>query len=138
MRYLAIDLGTKRCGVAISDRTNTLACPYNTIAFKNYNELGNEINYIISENNITDFIVGYPKNMDGSSGFATKRFDELKDYIDTKNIKIHLVDERLSTVFAQSLLHSAGKNEKNSKKIIDTVSATVILDTFMKGIQNGK
>ncbi len=138
MRYLAIDLGTKRCGVAISDRTNTLSCPYNTISFKDYNSLATELNKLLKDNNVTDLIVGYPKNMDGSSGFATKRFEELKNYLDLNNIKVHLVDERLSTVFAQNLLRDSGKNTKNSKGIIDTVSATVILDTFMKGLQNGK
>ncbi len=139
-RYLGLDLGTKNCGIAISDKTNIIACPLKTIRYRenDYDYLANEINEIIKNNDITDLILGNPKNMDGSSGFATKRGELLLEKIENKDIKIHLIDERLSTVYAQNILHDAGKDIRKSKKIIDTLSACLILETFMKKVENGK
>lgn len=140
MRYLAIDLGTKTCGIAISDRSNILACPYNTIRFNSndYESLAPNLQMIFKEENITDLIIGKPKNMDGTSGFATKRSDELLTFLDTTNINIHYIDERLTTVLAQNIMRENGRNTKKSKKDIDTVAATLILESFMKAVNNGR
>ncbi len=140
MRVLALDLGTKRCGVAITDQSNTIACPVKTISYKSedYDFLAKEINSIILENKVTDLVIGKPKNMDGSEGFATKRSDELLKFINKEGINIHFEDERLTTIFAQNILHFNGKDTRQSKKVIDTLSACLILETFMKRVENAR
>ncbi len=140
MRYLGLDIGVKRCGIAISDKTNLLATPYKTVSYnyEDYQNLANIIDEIIKLNNITDLVIGMPINMDGTKGFAAKRSEGFKDYLKTETINIHYIDERLTTVSAMNILHENGKNEKNGKKVIDTLSACLILEIFMKRIENEK
>lgn len=134
MRILGLDLGTKTCGISISDKTNIIATPLETIKFKenDYNFLSEYLTKIISEENITDVVIGKPQNMDGSSGFATKRSDEIMPVLKKMKVKVHYIDERLTTIQAQKILHNVGKDVKKSKKIIDTVSACLILEAFLK------
>lgn len=138
MRYLAIDVGTKTCGVAISDKTNVLATPYKLINYlkDDYLTLARELKNIIKEESITDLIVGYPINMDGSHGFATKRVDTLVSYLKDININIHYIDERLTTVDSINILHNVGKTTKTGKNVVDIISAVLILESYLKGINN--
>ena len=138
MRYLGLDLGTKTCGVSISDKSNTIATPYKTIRFKeeDYISLFNELKEMINENKITDIIIGDPINMDGTRGYATKRSDELISYIKPLNINIHYVDERLTTKIAEDLLKNSEKRYKKQKKLVDEVSASIILADFLNRVPN--
>lgn len=139
MRYLGLDLGTKSCGIAISDKTNILSTPKDPIFYEReeYEKLHEKLLPIIKENNITDVVIGLPKNMDGSLGFAAERSINFAQVLKEDGLTIHFVDERLSTVEAMSILHFTGKTEKNSKKVIDSVSANIILETFLRGQKNG-
>lgn len=132
MRCLSIDLGTKTCGVAISDKTNTIAVPYDFIKFKenDYNELAIKLNKIIENEIITHLIIGKPINMDGSHGFATKRSDELIKYLN--NVDIKYIDERLTTKSAIDILHNVGKKVENNKEKLDVISAILILENYLK------
>ncbi len=134
MRILALDLGTKRCGVAISDKTNIIACPHSLLSYYNedYKNLADQLQVILEDNCITDLVIGKPINMDGSSGFATKRGEILLEFLNTENINVHFIDERLTTVMASNILRESGKDTRKSKKIIDTLSACIILETYMK------
>lgn len=141
MRYLALDLGTKTCGVAISDKTNMLACPYKTIRFNNgdYELLFSELIEIFSKEKITHVIIGKPYNMDGTSGFATKRSKNLVDFLLQNNISHSFIDERLTSVFAGKILESNGLDNRKSKKLVDTVSACLILESYLRRLDlNGK
>lgn len=135
MRYLGLDLGTKTLGIAISDKTNSLACPLKTIRFNEneYESIIDELILIIKENNITEIALGLPKNMDNSEGFASdrsKRFKSiLEKYVD---IPVTFIDERLSSVEAHNILFGLGKKNQVRKKIVDEVAATIILENFMK------
>ncbi len=139
MRYLGLDLGTKSCGIAISDKTNILSTPKDPIFYEleEYEKLHEKLLPIIKENNITDVVIGLPKNMDGSLGFAAERSINFAQVLKEDGLTVHFVDERLSTVEAMSILHFTGKTEKNSKKVIDSVSANIILETFLRGQKNG-
>lgn len=139
MRYLGLDLGTKSCGIAISDKTNILSTPKDPIFYEReeYEKLHEKLLPIIKENNITDVVIGLPKNMDGSLGFAAERSINFAQVLKENGLTVHFVDERLSTVEAMSILHFTGKTEKNSKKVIDSVSANIILETFLRGQKNG-
>ena len=138
MRYLGIDLGTTSCGIALTDKTNTISYAKEPIFFNkdDYSKLYLEILKIIKDNNITDIVIGLPKNMDGSMGFAADRSLNFANYFNEDNVKIHFEDERLTTVEALGIMHFNGKNVKNSKKIIDSVSAQLILESYLKRSKN--
>lgn len=139
MRYLGLDLGTKTLGVSISDKTNSIASLLKVIHFKSedYNIALNELKGIINDYNITDIALGYPKNMNNSCGFAAERSLNFKKLIEKNiDIRVHLVDERLTTIQAENILINASKSRKERKKIIDGVSACLILESFIKERKN--
>lgn len=139
MRYLGLDLGTKTCGVAISDRTNTLATLKEVLRFKNedYESIIPKIKQIVLENNITDIALGLPKNMDNSFGFAAQRSLKFKNMLEENlDVNINLIDERLTTTQAENLLISMDKSRDKRKKIIDGVAACLILESFIKERKN--
>jgi putative Holliday junction resolvase len=138
MRYLGLDLGTTSLGVSISDKTNTLVSPLKLIKFKkeDYNSALKEILNVIKEYNITEVVLGLPKNMDGSLGFASERSLKFKELLENQNIIVHLEDERLTTVSAINILKDNGVTKINTKGQTDIVSAILILETFLKRIEN--
>lgn len=104
MKYLAMDLGTKRLGLAIST-SGVLTTPYKLISFKTYEEARDEVIKIIEKEKITCLVLGLPKNMDNSMGFASERSLNFKKLLEEKcSLPVNLVDERLSTVEAESIL----------------------------------
>ena len=126
-------------GVAISDRTNMIASPIKVIRFKDIANSVAEIVEIILKNEITDVVIGLPKNMDGTLGFASKRSEDFSKFLETKvDVKIHFVDERLTSVQAENILINRDYSRESRKKIIDEVAAVLILESFlnMKGDKN--
>lgn len=139
MRYLGLDLGTKTLGLSLSDKTNTIATPYETIHFKENEYAGvlKSLEKIVKEKEITDFVLGLPKNMNNSLGFASERSLEFKKILEEYfSLPVHLVDERLSTVEAEKILLLSDKSRKKRKKVIDNVASSLILETFLKGRKN--
>ncbi len=135
MRYLGLDLGTKTLGTSVSDRTNTIASPYKTIRFssENYESVLEELKKIVKELEITDFVLGIPKNMNNSLGFAAERSISFKTLLEQNfSMPVHLVDERLSTLEAEKILISSNKTRKKRKKVIDNVASSLILETYLK------
>ena len=136
MRYLGLDLGTKTLGVALTDKSNTISTPLKTIRFEfeKYESVLEELEEIITKNNVSEIALGLPKNMDGSMGFASDRSLNFKKLLEDnfKDIKVTLIDERLSSIEAHNILSGNGKKEKEKKKNVDAVAATIILDTFLK------
>ncbi len=133
MRFLGLDLGTKTLGLAVSDKTNTIATPYQTLHFEAYEELIEILKKIVLEKEIGGFVLGYPKNMNNSLGPAVERTNLFKESLEENfDLPIFLIDERLSTVEAENLLISMDTKRKKRKKIIDSYAAAIILDTFLK------
>ncbi len=137
-RYLGLDLGTKTIGVAITDKANILVVPYKLIkfSFENYEEAKKEVINIINKEHITDIAIGLPKNMDGSLGFASQRTMNFVKLLDLKDVNISLVDERLTTMESQKILHNNNLKEKDFKDKIDMQSAVIILETYLRSIKN--
>lgn len=133
MRYLGLDLGTKTLGLAITDKLGIISSPYKVLRYNNIDELINELLIIINEEEVDELVLGLPKNMDNSMGFASERSLKFKELLEKKTTKkIHLVDERLSTVEAERFLISTDTSRMKRKKIIDAYAANVILDTYLK------
>ena len=134
MRYLGLDLGTTTLGVAISDKTNTLATPLELIKFarENYEEALDKLLKIVSEYNIKEVVLGLPKNMDNSLGFAAERSLKFKEMLESKGIKVYLEDERLTTVEALNIMKNNGVKRINKQGKTDMLSAVLILESFLK------
>lgn len=133
MRYLGLDLGTKTLGLALTDKTNTISSPYKTIKFTSYTTLIEELKQIIEEKEVGKLILGLPKNMNNSSGFAANRSLQFKEELEKAiDLPIVLVDERLSTTEAENILISTDMSRMKRKEVIDSYAAAIILDTYLK------
>ena len=135
MRCLGLDLGTKTLGLAISDKSNLIASPYKVLRWdgEDYSLLFNELDSIIRDNGITDLVLGLPKNMNNTLGFAAERSLNFKSALEERyKLEVHLIDERLSTVEATNYLLDADMSRKKRKKVVDGIAASIILDTFLK------
>ena len=135
MRCLGLDLGTKTLGLAMSDKSNMIASPYKVLHYdgENYQLLFDELDKIIELNGITNLVLGLPKNMNNTLGFAAERSLKFKEALEQRyDLEITLIDERLSTVEATNYLLEADVSRKKRKKVIDGVAASIILDTYLK------
>jgi len=137
MRYLGLDLGTKTLGISMTDKTNTLVSPFKVLRFQSedYESIISELQSIIKEYNISKVILGLPKNMDGTIGFAGNRSIKFKELLENVNIDVELVDERLTTVMAEGIVHQNNDNVRNTKKKIDSIAASIILESYLKGLK---
>lgn len=140
MRYLGLDLGTTTCGVAITDKTNTIVSPLKLIKFarENYEDALKEVIDIIKEKNIDVVVLGLPKNMDNSLGFASERSLNFKKMLEDENIKVELQDERLTSVEAINIMKNNGMKDINRKGKTDIIAATLILESYLKKVNYGK
>ena len=134
MRYLGLDLGTTSLGVAISDKTNTLVSPLTLIKFKkeDYNDALNKLMEIIKDKNISKVVLGLPKNMDNSLGFAAQRSLNFKKILESENVEVILEDERLTTVEAINIMKNNGLKRINKQNKTDVLSAVLILESYLK------
>lgn len=135
MRYLGLDLGTKTLGVAITDKTRTIARVLKVIHFKSedYDTALKEVIKVVEEYDIKKIALGLPKNMNNSYGFASERSLKFKEKLEKLiDIPIILIDERLSTIEAENILLSADISREKRKKVIDGVAAEIILETLIK------
>ena len=134
MRYLGLDLGTTSLGVAISDKTNTLVSPLTLIKFKkeDYNDALNKLMEIIKDKNISKVVLGLPKNMDNSLGFAVQRSLNFKKILESANVEVILEDERLTTVEAINIMKNNGLKRINEQNKTDVLSAVLILESYLK------
>ena len=137
MRYMGLDLGTKTLVISMTDRTNTLVSPFKVLRFKSedYESVIEELKTIIKDYEITDIVLGLPKNMDGSIGFAGERSLNFQKLLQENNITVNLVDERLKTVMAEGIIHDNNENIKNNKQKIDSIAACLILESYLKGLK---
>lgn len=132
MRILGIDYGDARVGVAVSDALGITAQGVGTVKNTGAKKLMEELGKIIAQYSPEKIVVGLPKNMDGTQGFraeATYKFAEkLKEIYDGEII---FCDERLTTVGAARFLNETNTHGKKRKGVIDTVSACLILESYL-------
>ena len=137
VRFVGLDLGSKRIGVSICDERQSVATPFKTINKTNTNTLINELKIIIQENNIEGIIVGNPINMDGSLGRSAQSVNDIASNIAKSiNIPVILWDERLSTVGAFNLSNQLDVNVSKRVKSIDQNAAAFILQGAIDYLNN--
>jgi len=136
-RLLGIDLGTKRIGIAISDYNQKIATPLQTLDKSKQGKLIDELESIITENDIKGIIIGNPINMDGTYGKSSQSAKDIAINISNKiDIPVSLWDERLSTVGAFNLSSELDINVSKREKDIDKFAAAFILQGALDFIQN--
>ena len=139
MIIMAIDYGKARTGLALCDKKEILSFPLGTIEEKNPDILCEKIAEKIKESKAELVVFGLPKNMDGSLGESAKNVQNLAENLRSKiDIKTDFWDERRTTVTAHEYLNETNTRGKKRKSIIDTVSATIILENYLSFMHTGK
>jgi putative Holliday junction resolvase len=133
MRVMALDLGSKRIGVAVSDLTGTIASPHSVIDRSSSPRHDHDtIRRLVLEEEAEALVIGLPLSLDGSTGPAAKAvIDEAKRIGTVVGVPIHLQDERLTTVAADRLLREADLSATQRRRFVDKVAAAVILQTWL-------
>lgn len=137
MKYLGLDLGTKTLGLALSDKLGIISSPYKTLFYNDYKDLILELKNIIQCEQVDALVLGMPKNMNNSIGKRAEETLNFSNLLQNEiSLPLYLVDERLSTVEAENLLISGDVRRKNRKKVIDSIAASIILETFLERNKN--
>ena len=134
MRIIGLDLGTKTLGVAVSDKLGFIASFYKTIFFESedYESLIPIVKDLLDEFQTKVVVLGLPKNMDNSLGFASERSINFKKLLeDNLDIEVILEDERLSSVEANNVLIKGDVSRKKRKGKVDSVAASIILQRYL-------
>ncbi|MEX3744935.1 MULTISPECIES: Holliday junction resolvase RuvX [Lysinibacillus] len=134
MRIMGLDVGSKTVGVAVSDALGWTAQGIETVKIDEANgEFGIErIAELVKEYSITEFVVGYPKNMNntvGPRGEASENYKKLLE--ETFSLPVKLWDERLTTMAAERMLIEADVSRKKRKQVIDKMAAVMILQGYL-------
>ncbi len=132
MIIMSVDYGDVRTGIAVCDKKEILASPVTVIHESDREQLIDKIIVFAREYNVDVFVVGLPKNMDGSEGF---RADACRQFADELHLKtelpVDLYDERLTTVSAHKVLNMTNKRGEKRKAVVDAVAAVMILEDYM-------
>jgi putative Holliday junction resolvase len=136
MRILALDHGTRRVGVAISDELKMIAQPLEFIPAEPFADLLVRLKEILRDKEVELILLGMPRNMDGSYGPAALKVQEfaavLKDKI---AVPIQLWDERLTTAQAQRFLIEGNVRRQQRKEKVDKMAASILLQSYLDSLQ---
>jgi putative Holliday junction resolvase len=132
-RAVALDIGTRRIGVALSDSNGTVATPYEVV--QRSGDRGRDhrrIGELVDEAGAEVVVVGLPFSLDGSIGPAARGIlEEVEELRATLPVDVVTWDERLTTVEAERSLRVMGVKKGNRRRIVDQVAATVILQSWL-------
>ncbi|MDN4618782.1 Holliday junction resolvase RuvX [Paenibacillus sp. PsM32] len=132
MRILGLDYGDRKIGVAISDAFGWTAQGVEVIDRKRTKDVDARIVELIRELEVTEIVVGLPKNMNGSVGprgqLSMEFAESLKESV---QLPVHLWDERLTTVSAERTLIEADVSRKKRKQVVDKMAASLILQNYL-------
>ena len=131
-RILGIDFGSVRVGLSLSDLTQTIAKPFDTIQYNNLDDLLSQLKKIIDNNQVYKLVVGIPFNMKGEDTKQTIKVKEFVSFLKQNIlIEIGLIDERLSSVEAEKTMHAMNIKTGHNKGRIDKIAASVILQEYL-------
>jgi putative Holliday junction resolvase len=134
MRILALDHGTKRIGVAVSDETRTIAQPLEFIPAEPFADFLARLRQLVREKEIEQILVGLPRNMDGSYGPAAEKVQTfvaaLKDAV---VVPVKTWDERLTSAQANRVLIQGGARRAKRKEKVDQTAAAILLQSYLDG-----
>jgi putative Holliday junction resolvase len=133
-KLLAIDLGTKRVGFAISDPLKLISTPMSILKFTTMDALLGDIKKIVTAQNVEKVIIGLPIREDGIEGPGCDVSRKLAKMLEVENIESVLWDERYSSKIAEYYLRECGIKHKNTKDKLDSLSASVLLESYLQSL----
>ncbi len=135
MRALALDLGSRRIGVAVSDAAGVLATPLTVLARSSDRRRDHaRIAELVAEEEVGVVVVGLPLSLDGHEGAAAQAArGEAAELAESLAVPVVVHDERLTTMTANRLLTEAGLDGKARRKVVDQVAASVLLQAWLDG-----
>ena len=140
MRLMGLDFGSKTVGVAVSDLLGITAQPIEIVRRDKENQLRKtlqRIETLIKEYEISLIVLGLPKNMNDTSGDRVAKTMEFKEMLERRTgLEVKLMDERLTTVQAESIMSLSGVKKKDFKEHVDELAAAIILQTYMDANNN--
>ncbi|MDD7281999.1 Holliday junction resolvase RuvX [Floccifex sp.] len=138
-RIIGLDLGSKTCGVAISDSTGFLARALTTIRFDqdDYDDCFDQLLELLEKEKIKEVVLGLPKHMNGDVGIRGQLSIDFANELEKEGYHVTLWDERLTTVSAERLLIQGDVSRKKRKKIIDQMAAVQILQNYLDSKNRG-
>lgn len=132
MRIMALDVGSKRIGVALSDPLKITAQGLQTFQRTTLEEDIKGLWKLMDEHEVSQLVVGLPKNMDGSVGFKAEEVQQfVAELTAERKIEVIWIDERLTTVSAERTLLEADVSRAKRKKVIDKMAAVIILQSYL-------
>jgi len=135
MRILALDHGTKRVGVAVSDETKTIAQPLEYISAEPFGEFLERLKKILAEKEVDFILIGMPRNMDGSYGPAAQKVEAFVGVLKTAvTVPIKLWDERLTSTMANRVLLLGNVRRAKRKEKVDAMAAAILLQSYLYGM----
>ena len=131
-RLLALDLGAKRIGVAVSDELRVTTRPLPLILRRSWKDLLQQVAGLVQSFEAKGLVIGLPLRLDGDEGTAAESVREVAEkFRRSLSVPIYLQDERLTTFAANSDLKAAGMNESESRRQVDSEAAAIILRDFI-------
>ncbi len=132
MRIMAIDYGDARIGLAVSDMLGMICGEAWTLEEWNMERAVERITEEAKKRDVTVFVLGLPRNMDGTEGVRAEKSRQVRELLMEKSgLPVVLWDERRSSIEAHAILHSVGKKEKQHRKTVDAVAASLILEGYL-------
>ncbi len=136
MRIMAIDYGDQRIGLAVSDLLGMLCGEAWTMNEWDMERASKRIAEEAAAREVGTLVLGLPKNMDGSEGVRAEKSREFKAMLERDiGLPVVLWDERRSSIEAHAILHAAGKKEKQHRKTVDAVAASLILEGYLGSLK---
>lgn len=131
-RVMALDVGTKTIGVAVSDTGRTLAQPLYTVSRRGVKKDAAELAALIEEQDVDHVVVGLPYELDGSEARPARLARQIGDAVGARTaLPVTYIDERYSSVEAERQLIEAGVSRARRKEVIDQAAAAIILQSFL-------
>ena len=135
MRILALDHGTKRIGVAVSDETKTIAQPLEYIPAEPFADFLSRLKQLLLEKEIDLVLLGLPRNMDGSYGPAAQKVETFVAVLRAAiTVPVKTWDERLTSSQANKILIQGGVRRDKRKEKVDKMAAAILLQSYLDGI----
>lgn len=131
-RLIALDLGTKRVGVAVCDELRITVTPLPLIERQSWKDLLRRVAEIVERYDARGLIIGLPLNMDGTEGFAAVEARKVaENFRRSLTVPVSLQDERLTSIEARSEMRAAGEHDDAIDRRIDSESAAIVLRDFI-------
>ncbi len=132
MRILALDHGTRRIGVAVSDETKTIAQPLEYIPAEPFADFLGRLKKILAEKQVEQILIGMPRNMDGTYGPAAQKVQSFVGLLKADvSVPIKLWDERLTSSMANKVLIQGGVRRDKRKEKVDKMAAAILLQSYL-------